>query len=177
VAYAVSVFFDEQTEARVRRIWARMAEAGVSSFLSDGPYRPHLTCAIYAELDVAKFAPALASLALSQKRFPMTLSYPGVFTGEEAAVFLAATVSQTLLTLHQRVGRLIHLHGEKPNPYYLPDCWNPHCSVARHIEAGAVSQAVAVCLDSPLPIHGFVESVGVIDTPAEVQLHTFAFQG
>lgn len=176
MAYAVSVFFDKQTETIIRQIWARMAEAGVSSFLSDGPYRPHLTCAICAELDIAQFAPALASLALFQKHFPVTLSYPGVFAGEETAVFLAATVSQTLLTFHQQVGRLIHLHGRGPNPFYLPDCWNPHCSVARHIEAGAVLQAVTACLDSALPIHGFVESVGIIDTPAEIQLHTFAFQ-
>lgn len=177
MAYAVSVFFEEQTEAVMRQIWARMAESGVSSFLSAGPYRPHLTCAIYAELDIAKLAPALASLALSQKRFPVTLAYPGIFAGEEATVFLAATVSQTLLTFHQQVSRLTHLHGKQPNPFYLPNCWNPHCSVARRIKAGTALQAVAACLDSPLPIHGFVESVGIIDTPAEIQLHTFGFQG
>ena len=176
MAYAVSVYFDKQTQAVIRQIWARMAETGVSRFLSDGPYRPHLTCAIYAELDITGFAPALASLALSQKRFPVTLSYPGIFTGEEVTVFLAATVSQTLLTFHQQVSKLTHLHGETPNPFYLPNRWNPHCSIARRIETGAVLQAVTGCWDSPLPIHGFVESVGIVDTPAEVQLHTFTFQ-
>lgn len=48
MAYAVSLFFDEPTTAAVRHAWTRMAEAGVSSLLSNGPYCPHLTLAIYS---------------------------------------------------------------------------------------------------------------------------------
>ena len=175
VAFAVSVFFDERTDTIVRQAWTRMTETGISCLLSDGPYRPHLTLAIYAELDVDAFTPALAALARSQEAFAIALSYPGVFTGEEIAVFFAATVSQTLLALHLRVHRLLAQCGTGPSPYYLPDRWNPHCSVARRIEAGLIPQAVTNCLDAPLPLRGLIESVGIIQTPAERELHLSPF--
>ena len=116
MAYAVSLFFDEPTADAVRHTWARMAEAGVSSLLSDGPYCPHLTLAIYSELDADTLAPALASLANAQERFPVSLSYTGVFTGAEVTVLVAATACQTLLELHRRVHGLLCSHGAGPNP-------------------------------------------------------------
>ena len=171
MAYAVSIFFDEQTDTLVRHTWAHMAEAGISALLSYGPYRPHLTLAIYDELNVNAFVHALTSLVMPQKAFPVVLPYLGVFTGGEVAVFLAATVSQTLLTLHQRVHALLPLYGTGPHPYYLPDSWNPHCSIARRIDEKAIPQAVALCLGLSLPLQGHIASVGIIETPAEKELH------
>lgn len=173
MAYAVSIFFDGQTDMIVRHAWARMAEDGISSLLSNGPYRPHLTLAIYEELNVDAFVHTLASLVMSEEAFPVTLPYPGVFTGGEAVVFLAATVSQALLNLHKRVHTLLTLHGTGASPYYLPDCWNAHCSMARQIGERAIPHAVAVCLDLPLPLHGRIESIGVVETPAEQELYMF----
>ncbi len=176
MAYAVSLFFDEPTAAAVRHVWTRMAQVGVSSLLSDGPYRPHLTLAIYSELDTDALAPDLASLADAQERFPISLSYAGFFTGAERAVFVAATVSQTLLALHRHVHSLLRLHGAGPSPYYLPDRWNPHCSVARRIAEEAILEAVAVCLEMPLPLQGFAERIGVVRTPEENELYVLPFR-
>lgn len=176
MAYAVSLFFDEPTEAAVRHAWTRMAEAGVSSLLSDGPYHPHLTLAICSELDADALAPDLASLASTQDCFPVSLSYTGIFTGAEVTVFAAATVSQTLLTLHRRVHSLLRSHGAGPNPYYLPGRWNPHCSVARRITEEAIPRAVAVCLEMPLPLQGFAKRIGVIETPEENEIYVLPFR-
>ena len=176
MAYAVSLFFDKPTAAAVRHTWTRMAEAGVSSLLSGGPYCPHLTLAICSELDADALAPDLAFLASAQERFPVSLSYTGIFTGAEVTVFAAATVSQTLLALHRRVHGLLRLHGAGPNPYYLPDRWNPHCSVARCITEEAIPQAVTVSLEMPLPLQGFAERIGIIETPAESEIYVLPFR-
>ena len=176
MAYAVSLFFDEPTTAAVRHTWTRMAQAGVSSLLSNGPYRPHLTLAICSELDADALAPDLASLASAQERFPVSLSYTGIFTGAEVTVFAAATASRTLLALHRRVHGLLRLHGAGPSPYYLPDRWNPHCSVARRITEEAIPRAVATCLEMPLPLQGYVERIGVIETPEETEITILPFR-
>jgi 2'-5' RNA ligase len=176
MAYAVSLFFDEPTAAAVQHIWTRMAQTGVSSLLADGPYHPHLTLAIYSELDADALAADLAALANTQECFPVSLSYTGVFTGEEITVFVAATASQALMALHRRVHSLLHLHGAGPSPYYLPDRWNPHCSVARRITEEAIPRAVAVCLRMPLPLQGFAERIGVIETPEENEVAILPFR-
>lgn len=176
MAYAVSLFFDEPTDAAVRHTWARMAESGVSSLLCGGPYRPHLTLAIYSELDADALVPNLASLANAQERFPVSLSHVGVFTGEEVTVFVAATMSQTLLALHRRVHRLLRLHSAGPSPHYLPDRWNPHCSAAWRITEDAIPGAVAICLEMPLPLQGFAERIGVIETPEENEITVLPFR-
>jgi 2'-5' RNA ligase len=147
MAYAVSLFFDDAINQRVRVLWHRIEEAGLSSFLARGPFHPHLTLAIYQRLDPERFRDALATLAARQPPLLVALPSVGTFPGSEGAVFLAATMTAALLKLHRQIHTLLGECGATPLPYYLPDRWNPHCTVARFLTPAQVAPAVALCRD------------------------------
>jgi 2'-5' RNA ligase len=174
MAYAVSVFFDEQTDRAVRTIWRQIEAAGISSFLSQGPFHPHLTLAIFERLDVDGARVVLASLAAGQPPLPVALPSVGAFPGGEGVVFLSATITGALLGLHRQVHTLLTDHAGAPVPYYLPERWNPHCSLARALTPEQVAPAVAHSLGLISgTIFGTLTQIGVIETPAEVELCRF----
>lgn len=65
--YALQLYFDPGTDAMVRQLWCRFAEAGIARHLAESANRPHLTLAIYDDLDVAM---AERELLLSSRHSP-----------------------------------------------------------------------------------------------------------
>ena len=47
--YAISAWFDSDTESRVRSIWEDLHKHQVDSTLGQGSYRPHITLAVVAD--------------------------------------------------------------------------------------------------------------------------------
>ena len=176
MAYAISLFFDNATDKSVRALWRRIEAAGHSSFLAQGPFHPHLTLAIYERLDTEGFRDPLATLAACQPPLLVALPSVGTFPGSEGAVFLAATMTAALLGLHRQVHTLLIEYGETPVPYYVPDRWNPHCTVARFLTPVQVAPTVALCRDLiPDTLLGTLTQIGVIETPAEIELYRYTF--
>ncbi len=48
--YAVELLFDEEGEARVRRIWEALKAAGLSAYMVESGSIPHITLAVYDSL-------------------------------------------------------------------------------------------------------------------------------
>lgn len=171
MAYAVSVFFDEETDAAVRVLWRSIEAAGLSSFLAQGPFHPHLTLSVVPALDLRSFRESLTKIAAEQTSFPVALASIGIFPGNEGVVFLAATMTTALLHLHQQVNDLLKQHELYPAIYYLPDHWNPHCSVARTLSIEQVPATVALCQKNiPDTLKGHITHIGIVETPSEVEL-------
>lgn len=176
MAYAVSLFFDEETDRWIRQAWQAIEDAGVSSFLSRGPYHPHLTMAIFEWANVAHVREELTAIATGIDSFRVLFPSIGIFPGDEGVVFLAATMSETLFDLHQRLHQALYLHCRNPVSYYLPNIWNPHCSLARGLTPEQITSAVIPCRamfrDT---LEGSITAIGLVDTPAEVEVFRIAF--
>ena len=177
MAYAISLWFDQADEEPIRAIWRQLHELRLSSFLSEGNFRPHITLAIYEELDVSGFVNALGTLTAGIVPFVITLPSIGVFSAPPVslvtsanAVFLSVTPTKHLLELHSTIHRALAEFGRSSRPYYLPDRWNPHSTVAREVPSDRVPPIIEVCQNISLPISVRVDRIGVIDTPAEVEL-------
>jgi 2'-5' RNA ligase len=175
MAFAVSAWFDAALEARVRAIWKLLSEASLSSDLHKGPYRPHITLSIYDELDRSAFSGALRGAVQAHAGLPVALPSVGVFNNDPPAIFLGVTVSQALLNLHALVGRLLVAYGKGPHGYFLPDRWNPHCTLAPAIEPTKLAHAMILLSELKLPLVGSIERLGIIETPAEVELEAIDF--
>ena len=79
-----------------------------------------------------------------------------------------------MLELHAQVQEILHSWCAEPNPYYLPGKWMPHCTLALELEPRLISQAVDIGLQLPLPLHGEITEIGVIEfRPVK---HLFAFR-
>ena len=58
--------------------------------------------------------------------------------------------------------------------YYVPDAWNPHCTVAWRLKKNELPEALALTSQAlNFPFIATVERLGVVNTPAEVELDCF----
>ena len=163
VAHAIEMFFDDQGAAEVRRIWDILADHGLPSLATrtHGRHRPHVSLAVTESLIDADLG-ELRSL-LTKSRPTLNLSSIGFFPGGEGVLFLGATVTIELLTLHRRVHAALTDPPIARRPYYLPGNWVPHCTLAQGLSSDERARAVEL-LDAFEPVVAAVSAVGVIDT-------------
>jgi 2'-5' RNA ligase len=180
MGYAVSLWFDPASEDAVRAIWKRLHDRMLSTFLWTGPFRPHVTLAVYETLNIPLAAKQVQGLLLETKAFEIALPLIGCFTSPPgsmstsgAAVFLGVTPTVYLLQLHAEVHRLLGMFGHTPKPFYLPSRWNPHCTIAREIAAEAIPEIIRATQETALPLIVTVTRIGIIDTPTEIELECY----
>jgi 2'-5' RNA ligase len=171
MATGVSLWFDAALEAHVRALWREIAQRGISRVLHDGSYRPHVTLGVWGRLDVPRFVPLLRALAGTVRPLEIELSSFGAFPGDEGVAYLAPRVDTALIEFHRGVHALARSCGGDPVPWNSPDGWVPHCTVAWHATPAGVEETCRLALGAGLPWRGSAPFVGVIDTPAEVELH------
>ncbi|MFD4787145.1 2'-5' RNA ligase family protein [Streptomyces sp. NPDC058459] len=119
---------DEATEARVRRVWARLAELGMPSLAGHrhATNRPHLTLTTTPELpwDVR---PSLAE-ALSVLPLPLRLEGTLRFEGRTSVLAWRVAPDAGPAALQRRLWELLPGAG---NPLFEPERWVPHISLGR----------------------------------------------
>lgn len=170
--HSISLWFDEGTEVAIHDVWRDLAESEISAKFHEGPYRPHVTLSIYADLDVEAFSEVLRSYAGSRTQFPITFGSLGAFPGSTGALFLAPRPTPRLLETQQEVSSLLAKHGSgTTQPYYKPGTWTPHCTLAMDLEPEELSRAFDLCQRHKKPIEGVVNRVGIIKNPEEIELH------
>ena len=169
MAFGVSLWFDIESENRVRGIWRGLHEQGINSTLHAGPYRPHITLGIYGTLDVDAFVPALGDRLMGFGPLRFILPSAGLFN-EPLAGFLNVTVTDQLLRIHYAAHQAMAEYGADPVPYYLPGRWNPHCTLAPDLVQEKLPDFSCYAATLQLPIEGTITRIGVIDTPAEIEL-------
>jgi 2'-5' RNA ligase len=168
MAYSVSLWFGEGAEARVRCIWQGLADAGVETF-TGGPIRPHVTLAHALELEVDPFVTALEGRLASYPAFDITFPGLGLFV-DSGILYLSTIMTDVLWMLHRDVSQLASAHGGRSNPYYQPDHWTPHCTLAVGLTPEAMLNAVAACQELPFPLTLSATCVGIIENLGEREL-------
>jgi len=169
MAFGVSAWFDANSERHVREIWRCLHEKGIDSTLHAGPYRPHITFGIFDSLDVSRFVTAMQKELHEFGPLPFILPSVGIFN-EPLAGFFNVTVTEQLLRIHKLIHQTMSTHGSDPVLYYLPNRWNPHCTLAPMLTPETLPEFVRHTTALSLPIAGIIDRVGIIDTPAEIEL-------
>ncbi len=132
--YSIGVYFDAESEAKIRALWKKLAEKGVADYLHNTNSRPHLTLAIYKDLQLIKAHHILMALCEEYAAIPISFQSIGIFP-TTGSIFLGPVVTQPLLALHRQVNAEINPFADLPEfPYYLPEQWVPHCGVAIEVE-------------------------------------------
>jgi len=171
--FAIQLFVDPVSDRIVRSLWEEIASAGLFA-MRDSGNRPHVSLAIYRELDVALCANLLEVFATTHAPFALTFASLGMFHEEQTVVFLAPVASVALLDLHKEVHMLLQGTGAFPALYYLPGRWTPHCALATRVPADFISQVVDIGLGISFPLTFTIEEIGVIEYPPVK--HLFAYR-
>ena len=161
--YAIHLFFDSSTEKVIKSAWKQLADTSIAPYMHQSGNRPHFTLAIYQSLDLKQAEERINIIASAQNPLSVDFAYIGFFPTIPGTIFLGSTVTNDLLGLHAQVHESMTQIGLNPDPYYLPGRWMPHCTLALEIEPELTIKVLRVGLHIPLPIHGRIIEVGIIE--------------
>lgn len=88
------------------------------------------------EYDLHHLGPALDELSAKRSPFRVPTLGSGVFTGTEPVIFIAVTRTPELDKLHQALWNTCTPGYGVGLPYYAPEAWSPHVTLAQGPRAG-----------------------------------------
>ncbi|XP_078443830.1 uncharacterized protein LOC144713190 [Wolffia australiana] len=177
--YAVELYFDPALENQVLKAWNVLARRQISTHLIEIESRPHITLfsfppSVSAFMEPQKLLPSLRSFAARHEPLPLTFSFIGAFQSAPS-LFLAATPSAGLLSLHSQLFDLLRKDGFDILEEFRPDFWVPHCAVAQDLPKNKITDAFNVLRDLKLPVSGYTIDVGIVEfSPVVREIFSFS---
>jgi 2'-5' RNA ligase len=160
--FAVELLLDRRAAVSIRGVWEALRDAGVNSAMLDAGSRPHVTLAVYQDLDPVPFETQVQAFFATETSIDVPLSGVGTFAGTEGVIYCSPVVTPELLALHQRFHRRFDHLAEGAWAYYRPGCWVPHCTLAIHVAEEQRGKAIDVVLASDLPARTRLGGVSVV---------------
>jgi hypothetical protein len=100
MGYAVEMFFDERTENKIRGYFKLLSELGLSKTIYDIGTRPHISLAVYSEVDLNQLSKKLKEFLKNKEYLHLYFVGISVFPTEPSTVYLAPNFSDELRELH-----------------------------------------------------------------------------
>jgi len=168
--YALELFFDPASEARVRRYWEAVRLQTGNTYLESVGSRPHVTVGVFTDIDTGRACGLLREAAANLAVFPLRFQSVGVFTYPKAWVWLAPVVTAALLDLHASLHAAFAFCGGEASAYYRPGAWVPHCAVATTPDIGALGPAMQTLLQMFEPFTARAEEIAWVEIASPVRV-------
>jgi len=122
--YAIELFFDEETEQRIRRLWHECAEFYATDYMFRNNVIPHATLLVGDE----KLQRVFNEMECPQ--LDIKFSYINTFQGG-SVVFIKVSKGCDINEIHQNSYNRAVKIGATVEKFYQPDNWVPHCTIAQ----------------------------------------------
>jgi 2'-5' RNA ligase len=161
--HAVVLYFRQEHEKKFLEIWESLATEHLSTNLVEAEIKPHITLAIYDELNCQNCEPQIKEIASKSPPLKFQITHLGLFTKPDPVVFAAPTFTQEFLGFHQHIHEVLEPESKSPWEMYLPDRWVPHCTLALGFKFKDLGRIFEKCLALDLPMDVEVDQVGVVE--------------
>lgn len=155
--YAIELYFDDEGTKKVNKIRNELIKNGL---IIDEGTNPHVTLAIFKDLDIKNLIDELKEFTKDLSPFSLTFSSVGMFTSEISVVFLAPIVTSNLLKVHQKFYDYFKIYEKNASSYYLPNNWVPHCTLTMD---NKIKETFDVLKKIKLPFKVSVTKIGVLE--------------
>lgn len=176
--YAIEMYFDKETEEKIMSLAKKVADAGLSTKFLEWKTRPHVTLAVFNDVDEDRCIELLERFAKAHKAISAILESVGMFNGTRT-IFLSPITTKSMYDLHSELYALMNEFDSTGLEWYQPDVWVPHCTVAltSEDEDSVFYQASNLILREFRKIEGIFASVGLVKITFPVdELVRFDFQ-
>ena len=173
--FGVMLYFDSQTEKTISNIWQLLAGQNLTSSMLDAGIRPHLTLAIYDELDCRPCENELIKITRNIPAPVIQFSHFGLFTNPEPVIFAAPLVTKELLDLHKELHSRLAGDGKNAWELYKPGKWVPHCSLALGYKIENEAKIIQLCQQMPMPMNIKAVQLGVVNFKPVKDLFNYDF--
>jgi len=161
--YTVELQLNRSAETRFLEMWTVLKEDGISDLLYRLGYRPHVTLAMYHEIDVARTVAKLERFAATMH--PVAVEFRN-FSLNKSSIFSQPTENAELRKWHARFERRF---GRSFRDIDHAGIWMPHCTIGMELPTAQIGAAVDKILAKWAPIKGTLERVALIKfRPGEV---------
>ncbi|MDF1699636.1 MAG: 2'-5' RNA ligase family protein [Planctomycetota bacterium] len=161
--FVLELLLDESAAARVRTIWEDLAAAGLPHHGLELETAPHVTIAVFEDLDPIEARSAFASFAAEETPEPITLYNPAAFPTAEGVLFLAPVVTRGLLELHAGFHERFAALDQPVGEYFFPGNWVPHVTMGLGLDSEQLARGLAVLMAADLPIHGHLDRLELLE--------------
>lgn len=124
MGYAVELFIKGSESEDIQHLFKE-----TNSILADIDAKPHISLAVFDEVDIPKLCIILHEFASRLEPLTIRFSSIGLFPGTENIVFLAPVATESLISTHAMLHRYLADADMKCHSYYLPGAWVPHCTI------------------------------------------------
>ena len=132
-AYAIEMYFDKETEDKIMSLVQKIADNKLSTKFLEWKTRPHVTLAVFNEVDENKCIELLKEFTKERKVLPAFLDSVGMFN-DTKTIFLNSTMTKNMYQLQSDLYDTMKEFDTKGWEWYLPDGWVPHCTIALNSE-------------------------------------------
>ncbi|NMC52708.1 MAG: 2'-5' RNA ligase family protein [Chloroflexi bacterium] len=129
--YAIASLFDVNTDDRTKELWDWIQCVCGLEEISISPI-PHFSWFVGESLLSGEVEQSLVAAASNNPPFEVNVVDVGIFTGEHPIVYLGLQKDKTLMRLHQSLRQAISQKANGTSPFYEPDEWIPHITLAYH---------------------------------------------
>ena len=170
MGFAVEMYFVPEMEKRLCELRSILAQRGVRPILDELGDTPHISLAIFSQLEPHMFEPHLRQFARTQPAFPVRLDGVGCFPG---VVFLRPESTPSLIKIHSDFHKVLATLGITPLEYYKSGKWIPHCTMAQDIGEQAMAHALETSRQKFPVVEGMIERIGLVQFRPVTRLCTF----
>lgn len=177
---ALVLTFDAQTQARLEQVISQLESQGLTPFPEGMRVSPHVTLHAFTFPSVDKstqgnvaqpnalplhFFESLTDLAHRLAPIEINLESLGAFNSEQGVIFLAPVATRSLQSIHFQAQQLLARYDAMLHPYYLPDQWVPHVTIAVEQPPEALPVVFRTCQDMQAFLTGRAENLLLVDYP------------
>ena len=161
--YTIVLYFNETTEIFIQTLWSNIADKADIPDITNSGIRPHLTLAIYDELNCQPCEIELEKFAQQASRLDIQAAHIGVFYQPDIILFLAPTPTEALLDLQEEIHNDMADKASNPWEMYRPGKWIPHCTLAMDMDVKQLEKAVSFCAGIQLPVKLEAARIGAVE--------------
>ena len=133
MVYAIEMYFDKETEERIMSLAHKIADNNLSTKFLEWKTRPHVTLAVFNDVDEEKCIETMEEFVKGRKSIPAFLSGVGMFN-DTKVVYLNPSMKRSMYQLHADLHETFKDFDSKGWEWYQPDGWVPHCTIALNSE-------------------------------------------
>lgn len=134
---------------------------------------PHLSYHVADRYDLDRLMPRIREIAASAPPLTVRAEGVGLFTGDYPVIFLPVIRDHRLSELHARLWQTADDCAKGSSPYYHPDSWTPHITIAAGtMTADDIAAVMCVMAGHPLSFRFRLDTVSYISDEEHLPDHT-----
>lgn len=161
--YLISIYFDADTEKKLKKMMYRVSEATGNTFMLDNHVPPHITVAAVETRHEDMLISYMEELVSSLETGKIKWVSVGSFSSK--VIYIQPVLNEYLHDLSVILSKeLGQMEETLLSPYYQPFSWLPHSTIAKNLSMEQMQQAFTVLQKDFVPMDGYVTRIGIAKT-------------